>query len=57
MTEANYQPEGAAEGAGQAQAAPEPEVSVGAQLRAVREQQGLSVIDVAQRLKLSLIHI
>lgn len=48
MTEANYQPEGPVEGAGQAQ---EPEPTVGEQLRALREQQGLSVIDVAQRLK------
>lgn len=50
MTEANNQPEGAIEGAGQAQAH-EPEPTVGEQLRAAREQQGLSVIDVAQRLK------
>jgi cytoskeleton protein RodZ len=45
VSEQNFVPEGAEP------APPAPEPGVGEQLRAAREQQGLSVIDVAQRLK------
>ena len=50
MTEASNS-FGAADGQVPPEAVAEPEISVGAQLRAAREQLGWSVIDVAQRLK------